>query len=132
MAETRAAKQMGNQAGQGAQAEEILGKLEQQASKWLRNVSDWVNQGDDLLSRTRAWLDEHPVSRDLAEKVVARVQGAPGGEPGMPLSERMENITTNFKTAAQTGAERIRQNPMETLAIAAAVGILGFVAFKSR
>ncbi len=112
---------------QASQAEEALRKLEDQASRWLQSVQRWVNQGDELLTRSRQWLDEHPVSRDLAEKAVRKAQEIRETGVGPALRQQTEGL----RGTANRGVGYAKQNPMETLAIGAVVALAAALAIRS-
>lgn len=124
-------------AGAGAQTskpadlklDQLFAEMEERARGWLQSIEGWVNQGDDLLTRSKAWLDEHPVALAMANKYSQRI-------PNMPRStEQAKESIRNMGSRVGTGARRTmssaRANPLETALVGGAVGVLAWVALRS-
>lgn len=109
--------------------DQIFAEIEEKARGWLKNIETWVNQGDDLLTRSKAWLDEHPVALAMANKYSARV-------PNMPHSteqakESLRSMGSKVGSGARRTMSSARANPLETALVGGAVGVLAWVALRS-
>lgn len=109
--------------------DQIFAEMEAKARGFLKNIESWVNQGDDLLTRSKVWLDEHPVALAMANKYSKRV-------PNMPRStdeakESIRNMGSRVGSGARRTMTSARSNPIETVLVGGAVGVLAWVALRS-
>jgi ElaB/YqjD/DUF883 family membrane-anchored ribosome-binding protein len=145
-------------AGKAEAADAMAGRAQEYIADAERRLDAFIDATEKLFARgsqytgaAKAWLDEH---REYREKAEALVQKADDfrqrvrsriGESGAGLSESGEEIAAGararlssysqrgmqrVRTGASAAGTFVRENPMDTLLIGAAVGVLIGTAYR--
>ena len=133
---TAVAEQEGAGATHAPHPDDVLPRIEEQAQKWIKELSSWLHKGEEYLQQSRTWFEEHPVSRDMAEKVARRVQldrmteAAP--EALDRVRERAGRMRTEFRPAMRQRMDSIREHPMDAVLLGSAAAMVTAVIIMNR
>lgn len=110
--------------------EQLFNDLEGKARAFLRSVEAWVDRGDDLLGKGKAWLDDHPVAVAMANKYSRKVPYVPHttGE----ARAAVDQVGVRVKRSARRGLGAARANPVEAALVGGALGVIALVALRGR
>ena len=110
--------------------EEMIKGIEDQAGDILKKVGNWVNQGEELIGKSRAWLKEHPVATAFAVQYAKKMKFVPGNIEEARSQARQAG--DRISSTAKEGIAAIRENPMDALLIGAGLGLAAAVVIKNR
>lgn len=109
--------------------DQIFAEMEAKARGFLKSIETWVNQGDDLLTRSKVWLDDHPVALAMANKYSKRVPNLPRSSE--QAKQSLRSVGDKVGSSARRTMSSARANPLETALVGGAVGVLAWVALRS-
>lgn len=112
--------------------EEILNRLEAQGARLLQRAADWVARGEKWLTEGRRWLDSHPLSKDVALRLAKRTNlMAYVPEDWQDAREKARQLREMARTSLSKGVQTVREHPLDTVLIGAAVGLAAVVVIKN-
>lgn len=122
-------------AGGGAEkeqfdVEQLFDEIEEKARTWLTSFSNWVNQGDELLTRGREWIEAHPVALGIAKKYGRGLTFMPTSLEDARQSAKLAG--SRLKGTASRSMQGARENPMDVAIVAGALGIAAWALLRNR
>lgn len=115
---------------------DVLPRLEEQAQKWIRELSSWLSKGEEYLQQSSTWFEEHPVSRDMAEKVARKVRldraAETVPEAWEKVRERAGRARTEFKPAMRQRVDSIKEHPVDAVLVGSGAALIAAAIIMSR
>ena len=114
--------------------DELLKKMEHTIEHWLGNLSGWVKEGEELLARSRQWLDEHPLSKEVTQQAVRRTRL---DQLHIPVSfdearDQAQQASAQVRRLTRRSRHYAQAHPLQVVLVAAGLAAAAAWVMQSR